>query len=78
MKLIDNDSTASLTDRERSLLAVVARCINYIADLNGSQWIDGDDSGSEDMRQRARALQRIAFQCIESDADLYRSVYGDA
>lgn len=43
------------------LLAALESCTRYLADLNGSSWINGDDPGSIDMRQRAKALQGIAF-----------------
>lgn len=36
---------------------VVATALRYFADLNGSEWIKGDDPGAVDMRQRAKALQ---------------------
>ncbi len=78
MNLMDNDSTASLTDREKSLLVALSRCLSFLADLNGSSFIDGDDAGSIDMRQRSKELQRLAINCIDSDMDLYRAVYGDS
>ena len=77
MRLFDNSSTASLTERERTLLEALARCLHYLADLTGSPWIDGDDAGSEDMRQRARGLQRSVSDVIDRDGDLYGSLYGD-
>ncbi len=43
------------------LLAALERCVHYLADLNGSEWIKGTDAGSVDMRQRAKSLQGYAF-----------------
>jgi hypothetical protein len=76
--LMDNEASRSLTDRERELLVTLVRCLRYLADLNGSNWIDGDNVGSIDMRQRAKALQRLAKNTIDADLDLYMSVYGEA
>jgi len=44
------------------LLAALELCVRYLADLNGSSWINGDDPGSVDMRQRAKCLQDLAFK----------------
>jgi hypothetical protein len=44
------------------LLAALEACTRYLADLNGSSWINGDDPGSVDMRQRAKGLQDLAFK----------------
>lgn len=33
----------------------------FLADLNGSNWISGDDPGSADMRQRAKVAHQSAF-----------------
>ena len=77
MRLFDNDATASLTDRERRLLEMLARCRHYLADLTRSAWIDGDDAGSVDMRQRASGLARAIGKVIDGDGDLYRSLYGE-
>lgn len=78
MRLFDNDATASLTERERAMLETLARCRHYLADLTGSQWIDGDDPASEDMRQRARGLARVIGNVIDGDGDLYVSLYGNS
>ena len=40
------------------------RCVRFLADLNGCNWIPGDSAGCVDMRQRAKALQRTAFAAI--------------
>lgn len=40
---------------------IMERVLRYLADLNGSDWIKGNDSGSIDMRQRSKNLQKILF-----------------
>lgn len=40
------------------------RCVRFLADLNGCDWIKGDDAGSVDMRNRAKALQSTARAAI--------------
>lgn len=77
MRLFDNQSTASLSERERRMLEALARCRHYLSDLNGSSWIDGDDAASEGMRQRARGLHRIVGDVIDRDHDLHEALYGD-
>lgn len=47
---------ADKLDSQEKLLSQV---VSYLADLNGSNWIMGDDAGSIDMRQRAKALQAL-------------------
>lgn len=49
-----------------NLRMVCGRAASYLADLNGSEWINGDDAGSVDMRQRARGLQRLAFEASKT------------
>lgn len=36
--------------------------LRFLADLNGCEWIKGDGPGEIDMRQRAKALQRLVFE----------------
>lgn len=57
-------ANARLIAAAPELLEALSRCLSYLADLNGSQWIIGEDAGSKDMRQRAKALQQIAFDKI--------------
>ena len=78
MRLFDNDATASLTDRERRLLEMLARCQHYLSALTHSRYIGGDDPASADMRQRAAGLQRAAFDLIDSDEVTRRAMYADA
>jgi hypothetical protein len=35
------------------------RILSFLADLNGSEWIEGDSAGATDMRQRAKSLHQI-------------------
>lgn len=56
---------ASHGDRE-----VLQRCLSFLADLNGSNWIHGTDPGSLDMKQRAKALQGLAFETIHGNSPL--------
>lgn len=49
---------------------VLQRCLSFLADLNGSNWIAGDDVGSVDMRQRAKALQRLAFAALSQPSEI--------
>lgn len=46
------------------LLAALDSCLSYLADLNGCEWIKGDDAGSIDMRQRAMHLHRKVFNVV--------------
>jgi hypothetical protein len=49
------------------LLAALELCTRYLADLSGADWIQGNDSGSVDMRQRAVNLQKLAFsECTKA------------
>jgi hypothetical protein len=76
LNLMDNAAAASLTDREQRLLTMLGRCVHYLADLNGSRWIGGDDAPSADMRQRAETLQRAACRCIAGDPVADEAWYG--
>ena len=42
-------------------LSMTLRCL---ADLNGCDWIPCDGPGEVDMRQRAKALQRLVFSVL--------------
>ena len=57
-------ANARLLAAAPELLDVVSRCLVYFSDLNGSAWIQGDGAGEKDMRQRAHALQKLAFSTI--------------
>jgi len=50
---------------DTELIAALPRCNYYLADLNGSAWIKGNDVGAADMRQRAKALQVVAWGALE-------------
>ena len=76
MNLLDNEATASLTDRERAMLALLGRCRSYLADLRGGNWVKGDSDAAKDMRQRAAALQRLAGAFL-IDPVLHKALYGD-
>lgn len=43
---------------------MLGQCLRYLADLNGSEWIKGTDTGSVDMRQRAKALHRLVYEIV--------------
>lgn len=43
--------------------------VAYLADLNGADWIKGDDVGAMDMRQRAKAAQQIVFNALTKAGD---------
>jgi hypothetical protein len=43
------------------LLAALELCTRYLSDLNGSDWIPGNNPGCVDMRQRAINIQKLAF-----------------
>jgi hypothetical protein len=56
-------------DREASNMSeqmskVLQECLSYLADLNGSNWIEGDSPGSKDMRNRAKALQEKVYKVV--------------
>lgn len=55
-----------MTTRTRieELTIQLDRCVRFLADLNGCEWIKGGDVGSVDMRQRAKALQQTAFAAL--------------
>ncbi len=48
------------------LLEALEKMTRYLADLNGSEWIKGENTGAMDMRQRAKALQGIAFKATSA------------
>jgi len=56
---------AKATHTQREILS---RCLSFLADLNGANWIPGDSAGEKDMRQRAKALQRLAFDTLNPGA----------
>lgn len=47
------------------LVKTLGMCVSYLADLNGSKWIAGDGPGEKDMRQQAKALQKIAYESLK-------------
>jgi hypothetical protein len=51
-------------DAVQDLLERLQRTLRYLADLNGSQWITDNSPGGIDMRQRAKALQRLLYETI--------------
>ena len=60
----DNEANARLIAAAPELLEGLKRATSYLADLNGCDWIKGDDPASIDMRQRSKALQSICFAVI--------------
>lgn len=51
---------------------ILQRCLSFLADLNGSQWIKGDDPGSKDMRARAKALQPLVYAQVHRPDEVTR------
>ena len=43
---------------------LVKYALRFIADLNGSEWIKGDDAAAIDMRQRATQLHKKLSQHV--------------
>lgn len=43
---------------------LLQRCLTFMADLNGSEWIAGNNAGSLDMKQRAKAIQSLLYQSV--------------
>lgn len=76
MNLLENDATASLTDREKTLLRLLGQCRSYLADLRGGDWIKGNNDAAKDMRQRAEGLQRAAGAWLLYDPVLHKALYG--
>ena len=60
VEAIDSDASDADAEIKRQLRL----CVRYLADLNGCDWIKGDDPGSVDMRQRAKSLQETAFAAM--------------
>lgn len=57
--------TAAVPAGAGDALRVLQMCLSFLADLNGgSTWIKDDGPGGADMRQRARALQRLAYGVV--------------
>lgn len=57
----EEKANAALIAAAPDILEVLDRCLRYLSDLNGCEWIKGDGAGEVDMRQRAKALQQLAF-----------------
>ena len=60
----DSSINARMIAAAPELLDALLKTVRYLADLNGCDWIKGDDVGAVDMRQRAKALQQITFSAI--------------
>lgn len=60
---------ANRLEAAEALRLTADRTLAFLADLNGSAWIKGDDCGSVDMRQRARALQQFMFKALDSTGE---------
>jgi hypothetical protein len=43
---------------------VLDRCVGFLAALNGQDWIEDKGPGGIDMRQRAKSLQRLAYNAV--------------
>lgn len=61
----EQEANAKLIAAAPELFDALERCLSYLADLNGSEWIKGDGAGELDMKQRANALQRIAYSTTQ-------------
>ena len=48
------------------LYKALDRVVGFLADLNGSEWIKGQDIGSLDMKQRAKGLQSFAYKTLQN------------
>ena len=64
----DGRRDLEITERLHELDQVLRKCLSYLADLNGCNWIEGDHPAHADMRQRARALQQLAAQALRVPA----------
>lgn len=53
-------------DVNDTLVDALSKCVRYLADLNGCEWIKGDDLAAIDMRSRAKGLQSTAFSALEA------------
>ena len=53
-----------MSAHEQLMRETLQRCLSYLADLNGCKWIQDDGPGGQDMRQRAKALQRIVYKVV--------------
>ncbi len=53
-----------LLRENQELREALQHCLSFLADLNGSEWIKGDDIGALDMKQRAKGLQRLTYNTI--------------
>lgn len=62
-------SFAVVIDRETrapELLSTLDKCVGYLADLNGCDWITGSGPGEEDMKMRAKYLQSAAYEQVKT------------
>ena len=55
-----------LLDSNRELENTLLKCLSYLADLNGSEWIQGDSLGQKEMKGRAKSLQQLAYDAINN------------
>lgn len=60
----DGRRDLEITERLHELDQVLRKCLSYLADLNGCNWIEGDHPAHADMRQRAKALQQVAIDAL--------------
>lgn len=50
--------------KENKIEKALIKCLSYLADLNGSEWIKGKDIGALEMKARAKALQQVAYDAL--------------
>ena len=53
-----------IEEPDNKLRDAAERALRFMADLNGCNWIAGNDPASVDMKQRAKALQVTLFSAL--------------
>lgn len=59
---------------EHDILYDIGVAVRFLADINGSEWIKGNDAGAVDMRQRAVAAHAAAYRALNAAEELEKQV----
>jgi len=66
-------ANAALIASAPELLAELERCLSYLANLNGCNWITDKGPGGEDMRRAAKALQIRVWNAVNKQTNTHEN-----